>query len=138
MKLVRFGKAGQEKPGLVDEAGTVRDLSAVVDDFTPERMTHDLIARISSIDISSLPAVDAGVRMGLDRATAKKITHQTIVGSMEVWKKRPVPPSELMNEACTPGGISVECVFTLDKLGFRAAVSEAIKNGAIKADQLGG
>ncbi len=82
--------------------------------------------------------VDAGVRMGLDRATATKITHQTIVGSMEVWKKRRVPPNELMNEACTPGGISVECVFTLDKLGFRAAISEAIKKGATRAEQLGG
>jgi len=82
--------------------------------------------------------IDAGVRMGLDRATATKITHQTIVGSMEVWKKRRVPPNELMNEACTPGGISVECVFTLDRLGFRAAVSEAIKNGSSKAEQLGG
>lgn len=82
--------------------------------------------------------IDAGVRMGLDRATATKITHQTIVGAMEVWKERRVPPNELMNEACTPGGISVECVFTLDKFGFRAAVSEAIRNGTIKAEQLGG
>lgn len=64
MKLVRFGKAGHESPGIVDESGTVRDLSGVVEDFTPERMTHDLIKQLSSVDLSSLPAVDPGVRMG--------------------------------------------------------------------------
>jgi 2-keto-4-pentenoate hydratase/2-oxohepta-3-ene-1,7-dioic acid hydratase in catechol pathway len=64
MKLVRFGKAGQEKPGIVDETGTIRDLSSIVSDFTPDRMTHDLIAQLASTDISSLPAVEAGVRMG--------------------------------------------------------------------------
>lgn len=64
MKLVRFGKAGHESPGIVDESGTVRDLSGVVEDFTPERMTHDLVKQLSSVDLSSLPAVDPGIRMG--------------------------------------------------------------------------
>ena len=100
--------------------------------------TATALSSPAAIYLFAQSMVDAGVRMGLDRATATKITHQTIVGAMEVWKKRPVPPNELMNEACTPGGISVECVFTLDKLGFRAAVSEAVKNGVIRADQLGG
>jgi pyrroline-5-carboxylate reductase len=81
--------------------------------------------------------IEAGVRMGLERETSVKIAYQTIVGVMEVWKRRQVPPNELLNEACTPGGISVESVVTLDKHGFRAAISEAIRNGTIKAEQLG-
>ncbi len=99
--------------------------------------TATALSSPAAIYLFSQSMIDAGVRMGLDRATATKITHQTIVGAMEVWKKRQVPPNELMNEACTPGGISVECVFTLDKYGFRAAVGEAIQNGAVKAEQLG-
>jgi pyrroline-5-carboxylate reductase len=81
--------------------------------------------------------VDAGVRSGLDSRTAIKIVSKTIMGSMEVWKRRKLPPYELLEEASTPGGVSVECVFTLEKHAFRAALSEAICNGATKAAQLG-
>jgi len=64
MKLVRFGAAGNEKPGILDDAGTIRDLSAIIDDFTPERMTEDLRSRLASLDPGTLPAVEAGVRFG--------------------------------------------------------------------------
>ena len=77
--------------------------------------------------------VDAGVRAGLDAHTATKIVSQTIIGSMEVWRRRQLSPQELLSEASTPGGISVECLFTLEKHAFRAALSEAIHNGASKA-----
>jgi len=39
MKLVRYGRAGAERPGLVDGAGRLRDLSRVVEDITPEVLT---------------------------------------------------------------------------------------------------
>lgn len=81
--------------------------------------------------------IDAGVRMGMERETSLKIAYQTIVGVMEVCKRRQVPPHELLKEACTPGGISVESVATLDKYGFRDAISEAIRNATLKAEQLG-
>lgn len=81
--------------------------------------------------------VDAGVRAGIDHETSTKIVYQTIVGSMEVWKKRNVSPQELLSEASTPGGISVESIFTLEQHGFRAALNEAINNGALKAKELG-
>jgi 2-keto-4-pentenoate hydratase/2-oxohepta-3-ene-1,7-dioic acid hydratase in catechol pathway len=64
MKLLRFGKDGQEKPGIVDATGTIRDLSGELDDFTPDVMTNDLIGRLAAIDIASLPAVDANTRIG--------------------------------------------------------------------------
>jgi hypothetical protein len=38
MKLVRYGNPGKEKPGLIDENGQLRDLSAVVPDFGPEQV----------------------------------------------------------------------------------------------------
>jgi len=81
--------------------------------------------------------IDAGVRSGIDRETSTKIVYQTIVGAMEVWNRREVSPYELMNEASTPGGISVESLFTLDKYAFRAAIIEAIHNGTKKAFELG-
>ena len=99
-------------------------------------------SQINAVTALSTPAivylffqalVDAGVRAGLDSRTSTKIVSQTIIGAMEVWRRRQLSPQELLSEASTPGGISVECLFTLEKHAFRAALSEAIHNGASKA-----
>jgi pyrroline-5-carboxylate reductase len=81
--------------------------------------------------------IDAGISAGIDRETSTKVVYQTIVGAMEVWKERQVSPDDLLSEACTPGGISVESISTLEKYAFRAAVNEAIGNAALKATRLG-
>ena len=64
MKLVRFGPAGEERPGLVDDEGRVRDLSAHVDDITGAVLTRAGLERLRQLDASSLPLVDANVRLG--------------------------------------------------------------------------
>lgn len=64
MKLVRFGPAGDEKPGLIDATGTVRDLSAHTPDFAGETISLDAIEKLRSVDPTSLPAVAEGTRLG--------------------------------------------------------------------------
>ena len=64
MKLVRFGSAGQEQPGLIDADGAVRDLSGVVGDLTPETLGIEQLQRLKDIDPQSLPLAPAGVRIG--------------------------------------------------------------------------
>jgi 2-keto-4-pentenoate hydratase/2-oxohepta-3-ene-1,7-dioic acid hydratase in catechol pathway len=64
MKLVRFGSPGAEKPGLVDKAGKIRDLSAHVPDITGEVLSPASLARLGAIDPASLPEAPAGVRLG--------------------------------------------------------------------------
>ena len=64
MKLLRFGNPGQEKPGLLDGHGVIRDLSQHVRDFTPEQLSPQNLARLRAIDRASLPAVDSAVRLG--------------------------------------------------------------------------
>jgi len=81
--------------------------------------------------------IDAGIRVGIDRETSTKVVYQTIVGAMEIWNQRQVSPHELLSEASTPGGISVESIFTLEQYAFRAALNEAINNAALKAEDLG-
>jgi 2,4-diketo-3-deoxy-L-fuconate hydrolase len=72
MKLLRFGTAGQEKPGLLDGQGVVRDLSAHVADFTPETLAPANLARLKALDPASLPAVRAPVRYGPPVAGSSK------------------------------------------------------------------
>lgn len=64
MKLLRYGEAGQEKPGLLDDAGTVRDLSGHVDDITGATLDEATLDRLRAIDPASLPAVDGNPRLG--------------------------------------------------------------------------
>lgn len=80
--------------------------------------------------------VEAGIRAGIDHASATKIVSRTITGSMEVWRQHEMSPAELLTEACTPGGISVESLFTIDKHTGKAALMEAIDSTIKKAESL--
>lgn len=64
MKLVRFGAAGAEKPGVIDAEGRIRDLSAHVSDITGETLAPESLARLKALDPASLPLAPAGVRLG--------------------------------------------------------------------------
>ncbi len=57
MKLLRYGPAGQEKPGLLDEQGRIRDLSAVIPDVAGASLLPDTISRLKTLDINKLPLV---------------------------------------------------------------------------------
>jgi 2-keto-4-pentenoate hydratase/2-oxohepta-3-ene-1,7-dioic acid hydratase in catechol pathway len=58
MKLMRYGRKGQEKPALVDSEGRVRDLSGVVADITAETLTPEGLARLAAVKPESLPLVE--------------------------------------------------------------------------------
>jgi len=64
MKLVRYGATGQEKPGMIDADGTLRDLSAHVADITGTTLGDDSIAKLRALDPATLPAVEGNPRMG--------------------------------------------------------------------------
>ena len=64
MKLLRFGPLGQEKPGLLDGQGTLRDLSGVVADIAGEVLGDAGLARLAALDTSTLPSVEGNPRIG--------------------------------------------------------------------------
>lgn len=64
MKLLRYGKAGQEKPGILDARGQIRDLSGIVADLSAGVIAAGGLDRIRQADVEKLPAVGAGVRIG--------------------------------------------------------------------------
>lgn len=64
MKLLRYGPAGKELPGALDAQGNIRDLSLLVPDFTPDWMSSAKLAALAAVDLSRMPLVDAGVRLG--------------------------------------------------------------------------
>lgn len=63
MKLLRVGEKGAEKPAILDKEGKIRDLSAVVEDIDGNTLSTRL-DEIAALDLSALPEVEAGVRIG--------------------------------------------------------------------------
>ena len=64
MKLVRYGPAGIEKPGLIDADGAIRDLSAHATDINGDTIGRDALAAFATIDPASLPLVTGSPRIG--------------------------------------------------------------------------
>lgn len=64
LKLLRYGLAGKEKPGLLDDQGRIRGLSAVVPDFIGESLAPAQLALIAKVPIESLPIEPARTRLG--------------------------------------------------------------------------
>jgi 2-keto-4-pentenoate hydratase/2-oxohepta-3-ene-1,7-dioic acid hydratase in catechol pathway len=64
MKLVRFGAAGAERPGIVDSQGAVRDLSAHITDITGDTLDDATLDKLRKLDLKALPMAPHGVRLG--------------------------------------------------------------------------
>ena len=65
MKLVRYGPAGAEKPGLIDAAGRVRDLAGEIAEIDARALAPDALARLAALDPASLPLVEGNPRLAV-------------------------------------------------------------------------
>jgi len=64
MKFLRYGETGQEKPGLLDADGNIRDLSAHVSDLSGAVLSPETLAKLGSLDVNALPKVEGNPRLG--------------------------------------------------------------------------
>ncbi len=65
MKLLRYGALGNEKSGLLDDEGRIRDLSAAVGDIDARHLAPAELKKLQSLTLDSLPVVDGKVRLGV-------------------------------------------------------------------------
>ncbi|MEJ7806347.1 MAG: fumarylacetoacetate hydrolase family protein, partial [Telluria sp.] len=65
MKLVRYGRPGKEKPGMLDEEGRLRDLSGVVADIAPSLLSDKALRKLAKVDYKTLPLVRGNPRLGV-------------------------------------------------------------------------
>jgi 2-keto-4-pentenoate hydratase/2-oxohepta-3-ene-1,7-dioic acid hydratase in catechol pathway len=73
MKLVRYGRPGKEKPGLIDADGKLRDLSAFIPDLGPDQLSTRTLAKLKKIAPENLPAVRGKPRFGVPVAQVGKM-----------------------------------------------------------------
>lgn len=72
MRLVRYGAAGAERPGLIDSRGLLRDASAFVSDWNPAYLSSHSLARLRNLDPGTLPIVAGQPRLGVPVAGISK------------------------------------------------------------------
>ncbi len=72
MKLCRFGVPGEERPGIVDVAGRIRDLSGVVADIDASALSASGLAQLRAVDVEALPFAPEGARYGVPVAGTRK------------------------------------------------------------------
>lgn len=73
MKLVRYGEAGKEKPGILDAQGAIRDLSGHVRDIDAGAVSDESLAKLRGLDIEGLPKVGGNPRLGAPIANVPKL-----------------------------------------------------------------
>ncbi len=64
MKLVRYGRPGHEKPGLIDQEGKLRDLSDIIDDIGPAQLSDKTLTKLAKLKPAKLPTVRGKPRFG--------------------------------------------------------------------------
>ena len=72
MKLLRYGAAGREKPGLLDADGKIRDLSGQIADVDGQALTSETLGRLAKLDPATLPIVDGSPRLGCPVGSVSK------------------------------------------------------------------
>ena len=73
MRLVRYGDAGKEKPGLLDAQGAIRDLSGAVADIDGSALSRDGLAKLRGLKVDGLPKVSGSPRLGPPLAMPSKL-----------------------------------------------------------------
>ena len=73
MKLVRYGEAGREKPGILDAQGAIRDLSGLVRDIDGETLSEAGLSKLRALDLNTLPKVSGNPRLGPPVARPSKL-----------------------------------------------------------------
>jgi 2,4-didehydro-3-deoxy-L-rhamnonate hydrolase len=72
MKLIRYGKAGQEKPGIVAADGSLRSVVDIITDWDGEHLSPKMIAKVAKINPLKLPLIKPKTRLGPCVALPKK------------------------------------------------------------------
>jgi 2,4-didehydro-3-deoxy-L-rhamnonate hydrolase len=72
MKLLRHGPTGQERPGILDAEGKIRDLSGKIDDIDGDKLSPAKLRELAALDLSSLPVVEGSPRLGVPVARIGK------------------------------------------------------------------
>lgn len=148
MKLLRHGPAGAEKPGALDADGQMRDLSLLIDDFTPVWLAPAKLAALSAIDLRRMPLVAEGTRLGTPLAGVRQFIaiglnyrKHALEAGLEI-PKEPVVFTKALTSLAGPnddvelpegsqaGDWEIELGFVIGTLARKVSVDQALSHVA--------
>lgn len=140
MKLVRYGRAGAEKPGLIDAEGRLRDLSRVLKDITPDTLRISEIRKLRALKQTRLPLVKGKPRLGCPLAGIGKLV---CIGlnytdhAAEVGRPLPAEPTIFLKANSAISGPHDPIVRPKDavKLDYEVELAAVIGKEARNADE---
>lgn len=148
MKLLRYGPAGHEQPGMLDSEGRIRALSPAIDDLTCDVLTIEGLAVLAAIDANKLPLVEGRPRLGPPVANPRQFIALGRNYAMHVKEgKNPMPTEPMLfNKALTcisgagddiplyPGSVALdyesELAFVIGKKAHRIPEEDALAHVA--------
>ena len=96
MRLLRYGEKGQEKPGLLDREGCIRDLSGLFSDISGDVLSDASLTRLKVINVNTLPLVNGSPRLGPCVSDVGKVVGVAInykLHGVETGSKQPAEPT---------------------------------------------
>ena len=106
MKIVRFGPKGEEKPGVIDDEGNIRDISTYIDDWSYKTLNKEILDEVSRSDISTYPLAPKESRLGAPIDRVGKIIGCALTYGNHAAEAGLEPPEEPMFMLTAPSAIN--------------------------------
>lgn len=140
MKLLRFGEKGRERPGLLDDRGRIRDLSAHIDDVVGGALDAATMGRLRALDASTLPLVEGAPRLGPCVASVGKfiaISLNYLDHAAEVDQPIPEEPVILLKATSSISGPNDDVVIPrgCHKLDWEVELGIVIGKGGVYIEE---
>ena len=148
MKLLRYGAVGLERPAALDASGAVRDLSSLMPDITPECLSPARLAALARVDLTTLPVLSPGERIGVPVAGIRQFMAIGLNYHDHALESGMAPPEEpvvftkaitslagpdddvVLPEGSVAGDWEVELAVVIGTLARRVPVEQALAHVA--------
>jgi len=108
--------------------------------FVEEDMMHAVTALSGSgpayIYMVIEALIDGGLKMGLSREVATRLTEQTVLGAAKLVRETGLHPAILKDQVITPGGVTISAIHELEKHGLRSMLISAIETATLQSRRL--
>jgi pyrroline-5-carboxylate reductase len=108
--------------------------------FVEEEMMHAVTALSGSgpayIYMVIEALIEGGLKMGLSRAIATRLTEQTVLGAAKLVRETGLHPAILKDQVITPGGVTISAIHELEKHGLRSMLISAIETATSQSRRL--
>ena len=125
-----------EKESVINLFDTLGHVEVVQDEQLINAVTGLSGSGPAYVAVFAEALADGGVKMGLSREIAEKLSAQTIYGTAKLILESGMNPADIKNMVSSPGGTTIAAIHELEKNSFRNAVMSAVESATVKSKEL--